>query len=69
MCSLDDRVDLFVLRQYQVKTIAKMQLKLWGLDYFDLFLIHFPIALQYVDPKDKFPPEWNGLDGKIHLGK
>lgn len=47
-----------------------MQLKLWGLDYFDLFLIHFPIALQYVDPSHRYPPEWWGDDGKsVTLGE
>lgn len=46
-----------------------MQLSHWGLDYFDLFLIHFPIALQYVDPAHRYPPEWFGDDGKVHLRK
>ncbi|KAM6498740.1 NADP-dependent oxidoreductase domain containing protein [Amanita muscaria] len=49
------------------KTLAKKQLGLWGIDYFDLFLIHFPIALQYVDPNHRYPPEWFGDDGKVHL--
>lgn len=39
---------------------------LWGLDYFDLFLVHFPVSLEYIDPKTKFPQEWWGVDGKIH---
>jgi len=47
-----------------VKTLATKQLGLWGLDYFDLFLIHFPIALKYVDPAERYPPEWFGADGK-----
>ena len=47
----------------------KKQLEDWGLDYFDLYLIHFPIALQYVDPSDRYPPEWFGDDGKVHLGR
>ncbi|KIJ22069.1 hypothetical protein PAXINDRAFT_165368 [Paxillus involutus ATCC 200175] len=50
-----------------VKTISKMQLGLWGIDYFDLFLVHFPIALQYVDPSHRYPPEWFGDDGKVHF--
>ena len=29
-----------------------------GLDYFDLYLVHFPIALRYVDFNDRYPPEW-----------
>jgi D-xylose reductase len=31
---------------------------------FDLFLVHFPIALKYVDPSERYPPEWFGADGK-----
>lgn len=35
---------------------------------FDLFLVHFPIALAYVDPAERYPPEWFGADGKtVHL--
>ncbi|KDE02644.1 NAD(P)H-dependent D-xylose reductase xyl1 [Microbotryum lychnidis-dioicae p1A1 Lamole] len=41
---------------------AKHELSLWGLDYFDLYLIHFPVSLEYVDPNTRFPPEW--WDGK-----
>jgi len=47
-----------------VKALATKQLGLWGLDYFDLFLVHFPIALKYVDPAERYPPEWFGADGK-----
>jgi len=53
--------------QHHVKEAARMQLDLWGLDYFDLFLVHFPIALAYVEPKHRYPPEWWGDDGKVHL--
>ncbi|KAJ6621213.1 Aldo/keto reductase [Mycena sp. CBHHK59/15] len=47
-----------------VKALATKQLGLWGLEYFDLFLVHFPIALKYVDPEERYPPEWFGADGK-----
>ncbi|KAJ6628060.1 Aldo/keto reductase [Mycena sp. CBHHK59/15] len=47
-----------------VRALATKQLGLWGLDYFDLFLVHFPIALKYVDPAERYPPEWFGADGK-----
>jgi len=29
-----------------------------GVDYLDLYLIHFPISLQYVDFETRYPPEW-----------
>lgn len=29
-----------------------------GVDYLDLYLIHFPIALRYVDFDTRYPPEW-----------
>lgn len=35
------------------KTLADLRL-----DYLDLYLIHFPIALQYVPIADRYPPEW-----------
>jgi D-xylose reductase len=47
--------------------LAKKQLQDWGIDYFDLYLIHFPISLQYVDPAHRYPPEWYGDDKKVHL--
>lgn len=50
-----------------VKALAKKQLEDWGLDYFDLYLVHFPISLAYVDPSHRYPPEWWGDDHKIHL--
>jgi len=48
------------------KEIAKHQLELWGIGYFDLFLVHFPISLEFVAIKDKYPPEWWGLDRNVH---
>ncbi|KAF8995030.1 Aldo/keto reductase [Cyathus striatus] len=50
-----------------VKASIKHQLALWGLDYLDLFLVHFPIALANVPIDHKFPPGWFGDDGKVHL--
>lgn len=29
-----------------------------GLDYLDLYLIHFPIALEFVPIEERYPPEW-----------
>jgi D-xylose reductase len=52
-----------------VKSITKKQLEIWGIEYFDLFLVHFPIAIQYVDPAHRYPPEWFDDTGKVVLGK
>lgn len=35
------------------KTLADLQL-----DYLDLYLIHFPIALRFVPFEERYPPEW-----------
>uniref|UniRef100_A0A6T6I7A8 NADP-dependent oxidoreductase domain-containing protein n=1 Tax=Craspedostauros australis TaxID=1486917 RepID=A0A6T6I7A8_9STRA len=42
------------------KTLADLQLV-----YVDEYLIHFPISMEYVPIKDKYPPEWTNLDGKM----
>jgi len=66
------REDLFITSKLwntfhakeHVSKLAKYQLGLWGIEYFDLFLVHFPISLKYVDPAERYPPEWwNGKGG------
>jgi D-xylose reductase len=42
----------------RVEPMVRKQLKDWGLDYFDLYIMHFPIALEYVDPEVRYPPGW-----------
>ncbi|KAK3329319.1 NADP-dependent oxidoreductase domain-containing protein [Apodospora peruviana] len=42
----------------RVEPIVRKQLADWGLEYFDLYLIHFPVALKYVDPSVRYPPGW-----------
>jgi D-xylose reductase len=42
----------------RVEPMVLKQLKDWGLDYFDLYIMHFPIALEYVDPAIRYPPGW-----------
>ncbi|PBP25954.1 hypothetical protein BUE80_DR003173 [Diplocarpon rosae] len=47
----------------RVEPIARKQLADWGVDYFDLYIVHFPVALKYVDPSVRYPPGW-AFDGK-----
>jgi len=49
----------------RVEPIVRQQLEWWGLEYFDIFYMHFPVALEYVDPKDSYPSGWNNLEGKV----
>jgi D-xylose reductase len=65
------REDLFLVSklwnsfhdQEQVEPICKKQLQDWNIDYFDLYIVHFPISLKYVDPKVRYPPGFT-YDGK-----
>lgn len=47
-----------------MQQLCRKQLADWGIDYFDLFLIHFPIALPYVDPSKRYPPGWTDESGE-----
>ena len=40
-----------------------------GVDYLDLYLIHFPIAQPYVPIDQLYPPEWVNFDDKLTGGK
>jgi D-xylose reductase len=37
-------------RRGHALAMAKKQNESWGLGYIDLFLMHFPCALKYIDP-------------------
>lgn len=41
-----------------VEAAARKSLADLGLDYFDLYLVHFPISLKYVPFEKRYPPEW-----------
>ena len=45
-------------RQEHVQAACKKSLDDLGIEYFDLYLVHLPIALKYVDFNDRYPPEW-----------
>lgn len=71
------RSDLFIVSklwnsfhdQERVEPICKKQLQDWGIDYFDLYIIHFPISLKYVDPSVRYPPGFTFDGEKVVPGK
>ena len=58
-------------RYEHVEVACKRSLTDLGIDHFDLYLIHFPIALKYVDIERCYPPEWlfdpSGEDPSMEL--
>jgi len=74
---LVQRSDLFIVSKLwntfhessQVAPICQKQLSDWGIEYFDLYIVHFPVALRYVDPAVRYPPGWeySGKEGDIQL--
>ncbi|KAI9763786.1 MAG: NAD(P)H-dependent D-xylose reductase (XR) [Geoglossum simile] len=42
--------------EVEAEQLCKKQLADWGIEYFDLFLMHFPISLEYVDPSVRYLP-------------
>jgi len=42
-----------------VEAACQRSLQDLGLNYLDLYLIHFPISLAFVPFEERYPPEWN----------
>ncbi|KAI1003336.1 putative NAD(P)H-dependent D-xylose reductase [Podosphaera aphanis] len=65
------REDLFLVSKLwnsfhdpdKVEPIARKQLADLKIDYFDLYIVHFPVSLKWVDPAVRYPPGWF-FDGK-----
>lgn len=45
-------------RKHYVRAACKKSLEDLGLEYLDLYLVHFPIALKFVPFEERYPPEW-----------
>ncbi|KAG9235729.1 NADP-dependent oxidoreductase domain-containing protein [Amylocarpus encephaloides] len=60
------REDIFVTtklwnnyhKKEYVAEMGKSQNETWGLGYIDLYLIHFPVALEYIEPSKLQYPGW-----------
>lgn len=71
------REDLFLVSKLwnsfhdpeRVEPICRKQLADWGIDYFDLYIVHFPIALKYVDPSVRYPPGFKDENGNVTQSK
>jgi D-xylose reductase len=47
--------------------MANREVETWGLDYLDLYLIHFPISLKYVEPEKQRYPTWWSDEGRTKV--
>ena len=75
------REDLFITsklwntyhKKENVPKAAQKSLSDLNITYFDLYLIHFPIAMKYVPIEERYPPSWtfdnNVPNPKIELEK
>ncbi|KAI0775693.1 D-xylose reductase [Trametes elegans] len=53
-------------RREHVREAVMRSLADWGVSYFDVYYVHFPISLAYVPPGTRYPPGWY-FDGKSEV--
>ncbi|KAH9858747.1 D-xylose reductase [Lenzites betulinus] len=53
-------------RKEHVREAVLRSLADWGVSYFDVYYVHFPISLAYVSPETRYPPGWY-FDGKSEV--
>ncbi|EIW63330.1 D-xylose reductase [Trametes versicolor FP-101664 SS1] len=53
-------------RKEHVREAVLRSLSDWGVSYFDVYYVHFPISLAYVAPDVRYPPGWF-FDGKSQV--
>ncbi len=51
-----------------VRPAVERSLRDLGLDYLDLYLVHFPISLEFVPFEERYPPGWLGDPARPQLG-
>lgn len=72
-----ERKDLFVVSKLwntfhkpeHVKLACQKTLTDLGIEYLDLYFIHFPIAMKFVPIETQYPPEWINNDPAVNGGK
>ncbi|PNP82945.1 hypothetical protein FNYG_03267 [Fusarium nygamai] len=70
------REDIFVTTKrwnnYHAKehalAFAQSQNEAWGLKYINLYLIHFPVTLEYIKPEKRRYPTWETLEKVVDQG-